>query len=154
MNKLNINGYRINNEREVVNMMYASNYIENIIYSDDSIKKECVKKEKKKSLLAKFEMLLFMKNIKQIYRDKKFKLYEKFENRKEVLSGKTVIKGTRIEPKVIVNYILKMSNIDAPVEEILNQLLNDYPSITKEDAIASLIYEIAHTSYFKILFHI
>lgn len=129
-------------------MMYAANYI----YSDDKLKTELTEKNKKSNLLTKLQMLIFVKSMKSIYYNKNLKLHERFENNKEILNGKTVIKGTRITPETINTYITKKTNKNISREEIFKQLLLDYPSITKDDIIASLVYCFAKMSYIKILF--
>lgn len=148
-NKLCYNKY---NRKVDDSMMYASNYIENIIYNDDSLKAELNEKKKKNGLMSRLQMLLLVKNIRSIYHDKSLKFYTRFERNKDILNGKTVIKGTRITPETIVSYVINKAKKNIDNEDIFEQLLNDYPSITKEDISASFIYAIAKMSYFKVLF--
>lgn len=139
-----------NNSRKVIDsMMYAADCIEDIIYSDDNLK---TKLNKKSGFISKLQMLLFVKKVKSIYRDKTLKLYEHFEKNKEILNGRTVIKGTRITPETINNYIIKQVDQKIESEKIFEQLLVDYPSITKDDISASVVYSVAKMSYIKILF--
>ncbi len=140
-----------NSSRKVMNsMMYAADCIEDIICSDDNLKTEL---NKKSGLTSKLQLILFVKRIKSLYRDKNLKLYEHFEKNKEILNGKTVIKGTRITPETINNYIIKRVGQEMESEQIFEQILIDYPSITKDDINASLIYGVAKMSYIKILFN-
>lgn len=150
--KNNRSCYNINNKEVINSMMYAANCIEDIIYNDDSLKAELNDKNKKNGLLAKLQLILFVKNIKSIYRNKNLKIYKHFEKNKDILNGKIVIKGTRITPETINNYIIKKISQKIETAEIFEQLLLDYPSITKDDINASLIYSVAKMSYIKILF--
>jgi len=57
---------------------------------------------------------------------------ERIERKPDVMVGKPVIKGTRIT----VDLILEKLAADVPIEEILT----DYPSLTREDVLAAVAY--------------
>jgi len=58
--------------------------------------------------------------------------YERIEARPEVMLGKPVIKGTRIPVELIVRKLGEGASIE--------DVLDGYPALTKEDIQAALIY--------------
>lgn len=59
-------------------------------------------------------------------------LLDRIEQNPKIMVGKPVIRGTRIT----VELILEKLAADVPIEEILA----DYPHLTREDVLASLVY--------------
>ena len=60
------------------------------------------------------------------------KLYDRIETKPEVMLGKPVIKGTRIPVELIVRKLGEGASVE--------DLLNGYPNLKKEDIQAALIY--------------
>ena len=60
------------------------------------------------------------------------KLYDRIETRPEVMLGKPVIKGTRIPVELIVRKLGEGASVE--------DLLDGYPNLNKEDIQAALIY--------------
>ena len=57
----------------------------------------------------------------------------------KVLAGKPVVKGTRIPVYLILNLLAK--------GEALQDILKDYPELTKQDILAAIDYAAAHMKY-------
>lgn len=59
-------------------------------------------------------------------------LLERIEVNPEIMLGKPVIRGTRITVEVLLEKLAA----DIPIEEILD----DYPSLTRQDVLAAIAY--------------
>lgn len=139
-------------------MMTAADCLENMIYEDEELKKELKEESTKTKFVDKIEAIIMVKKFKKLLKNKNSKVYSYLDNNKEILNGKTVIKGTRITPETITNYVYFLmsgnnnnNKITSP-SKVVEKVLTEYPSLTEEDIKAAMIYDVANTSYISILF--
>ena len=134
----------------VLGMIAAINDIGNIVYEDETIKSQINKKPN--SLYNKLIYIIYVIQARKLMKNKQLNLYSHFSNNKNILNGNTVIKGTRIAPETIVDCVIEKHNKNANTDEIYNQVIEEYPTITKDDINASLVYFTSNISCLKILF--
>lgn len=95
------------------------------------------KKEKEIGLL---DGLYYYYKIKKIAKKIDWSIY--IEKNKNICNGDPVIKGTRIRPETIYYYFWKSCHNGESSEKIGIKLKENYPSLTEETILMSLLYVI------------
>ena len=95
------------------------------------VEKGAVKKEK----MTLIKCISCYRNLRKLA--KKADLDKYLETNKEVLNGQTVIKNTRIQPKIIFYYFINKSK-----EIVMKMIKENYPSLDDEKILMSFLYVI------------
>ncbi len=142
---------------KIINVCYnyarrrGSNMNDILSICDSSLEHNKSKEKKDNKIVLFFQKLKSLVYIKQMLR--KYDFSDTFESNKDVLNGKLVIKNTRITPEIVFNHLLMNINKydDKTQNEFIQKLLVDFPSITADQYIASILYYIKKTGYIKLL---
>lgn len=102
--------------------------------------------ENKSSKVNVFVLYYYYRKIKKAVKQIDCSNY--IEKNKNICNGKAVIKGTRIQPIVIMRY---MFNPAENVDESQAKILSDYPSIKSDAIMPAVVYYIKTTSFRKFL---
>lgn len=134
-------------QRGVYSMIDATNCIDDLLHDNEEIKKE------QSILMDRLQLILLIKKCRdQIKYNKEIINYVLTSN-KEIANGKVVVKGTRITPKTISDYYLRvMKETNGNYDETLKILAENYPSIDKKQLSICVMYTVSKISYFKALF--
>ena len=102
---------------------------------DDSIE---IKKDKSITYFSKLINYFYYLQLKHL--SKKIDYSKYFEKNKNICDGKLVIKGTRIQPITIMNFLKSNNNYYKNVEQFLQDIKNSYPTLNEEQIIISILY--------------
>lgn len=100
------------------------------------VEKGAVKKEK----MTLIKCISCYRNLRKLA--KKADLDKYLETNKEVLDGQTVIKNTRIQPKIIFYYFINKSKEIEDSQKVMKMIKENYPSLDDEKILMSFLYVI------------
>lgn len=119
------------NDLEVKNMIGTMPSLYNQV-----VEKGAVKKEK----MTLIKCISCYRNLRKLA--KKADLDKYLETNKEVLNGQTVIKNTRIQPKIIFYYFINKSKEIEDSQKVMKMIKENYPSLDDEKILMSFLYVI------------
>ncbi len=119
------------NDLEVKNMIGTMPSLYNQV-----VEKGAVKKEK----MTLIKCISCYRNLRKLA--KKADLDKYLETNKEVLDGQTVIKNTRIQPKIIFYYFINKSKEIEDSQKVMKMIKENYPSLDDEKILMSFLYVI------------
>ena len=104
-------------------MLGAVGYVDNILSKNNYLDVQ-VENKVNSGLAEKIWLLSFVKQVRKVY--KKANVFSKyFEKNKEIIHGKTTIKGTRITPDTITDYFIMKCDQEQDSEKVIQQILMD-----------------------------
>ncbi len=98
-----------------------------------------IKKDKSITYFSKLINYFYYLQLKHLSKKMDYSKY--FERNKNICDGKLVIRGTRIQPITIMNF-LKSNYYDKNIEQSLQDIKNNYPTLNEEQILISILYTI------------
>ncbi len=117
-------------------------------YSNNYVKEKEI--NTRKTFMDNLYTLISFYNLKRKLKKQDYSEY--IEKNDNILGGKAVIKGTRIEPKVLYDYLILCIKKSETTEEYIKRIKKEYPALKDDHVImSSLLYYVSCTPIRKLV---